>query len=69
MMFLGCDCSLSLVPSPMFCRPGFSCFETKLNKKACLVINNKACVVYKSDVDALFLSNLIIKLIYPGFVM
>ena len=25
-----CDCSLSLVPSPMFCRPGFCGFETKL---------------------------------------
>ena len=54
---------MSLVPSPMFCSPGFSCFETRLNKKACVVISNKACVVYKSDVGALLLSNHIIKLI------
>ena len=55
----------------MFCCPGFSCFETKLNKKACVVISNKtcvvisnkACVIYKSYVGALFLSNHIIKLI------
>ena len=48
MMFMGlfCDCSLSLVPSPMFCRPDFCCFETKFNNKACVDINNKACVVY-----------------------
>ena len=29
----------------MFFRPGFSCFETKLNKKAGVVTSNKACVV------------------------
>ena len=46
MMFLGYDCLLSLVPLPMFSRPGFCYFETKLNNKGCVVINNKACVVY-----------------------
>ena len=50
----------------MFFRPGSNCFETKINKNACVVNNNKACVVYGSNVGALFLLNHIIKLIYPG---
>ena len=50
----GCifHCLLSLVPTPMFCIPGFCYFVTKLY--------NKVCVVCEYDVVAFSLSNRII---------
>ena len=53
----GCisHCSLSLVPTPMFCIPDFCYYVTKLH--------NKACVVCESDVVAFSLSNHVIKFI------
>ena len=48
-------CSLSLVPTPMFCIPGFCYSVTKLY--------NKACVVCESDVVAFSLSNHVIQFI------
>ena len=50
-----CYCSLSLVPTPMFCITGFCYSVTKLH--------NKACVVCESDVVAFSLSNHVIRFI------
>ena len=58
-----CHFSLSPIPTPMFCIPGFRYSETELNNKACFVLQNKACVVYDSYIVAFSVSNHLIKFI------